>query len=346
MQHLCEVGNRTVVEAPFALLDEQVEVLLRNAVIASHMAFCLVPEVLDAVDMVCVVGKQFRMVDPHVVKLGYIQNVIGSEAVGVDDGIGPHLVPDDGKKRVRTGIWDDDDVDLAAAFEQAEHWHLACRSTPTLFPTYSWHQKLTLEVQTPTGVKSASTVNYVALSRVWTFFGLGYDRVYDFSGEALALDLAPGKVLFVLLSGFVRPSQEAMAWGVFKDLVPDEKDSSGNYIFEAYRNISKARETRVVPRKNYPLFLTFADLNDPRTFSIVDPDNLEATFGPGFSVKQMTLGITSERLTYGVIDPYIPWSKWTTRQWMEAGNGGSPMSIKIGEITQQIDSSSFRIGIR
>ena len=214
------------------------------------------------------------------------------------------------------------------------------------YPTYDWHQKLTLEVQTPDGVKSGSTVNYVALKKVWTPSFLGHDRVYEFSGEALALDLAPGKVLFVLLSGLDRTSQEAMAWGVYKDLIPEEKDSSGYYIFDAYRNISKAKETRVVPRKNYPLFLTFADLNDPRTFSIVDPDNLEATFGPGFSVKQMTLGITSERLTYGVIDPYIPWSKWTTRQWMEAGNGGSPMSIKIGEITHAIDSSSFRIGIR
>ena len=210
------------------------------------------------------------------------------------------------------------------------------------YPTYDWHQKLTLEVQTPDGVKSGSTVNYVALKKVWTPSFLGHDRVYEFSGEALALDLAPGKVLFVLLSGIDRPPQQGMAVSVFKDLIPEEKDSSGYYIFEAYRRISKVKETRIVPRKNYPLFLTFADLNDPRTFSIVDPDNLEATFGPGFSVKQMTLGITREKLTYGVIDPYIPWSTWTTRQWQEAGNCGSPMSIKIGELTHQLSTSNFR----
>ena len=34
------------------------------------------------------------------------------------------------------------------------------------FPTYSWHQKLTLEVQTPTGVKSASTVNGADIDKV------------------------------------------------------------------------------------------------------------------------------------------------------------------------------------
>ena len=84
--------------------------------------------------------------------------------------------------------------------------------------------------------------------------------------------------------------------------------------------------------------------NDPRTFSVVDPDNLETTFGPGISVKQMTLGITSERLTYGVIDPYIPWSNWTTRQWQEAGNGFSPMRVKIGELSYGLSSSNFREG--
>ena len=212
------------------------------------------------------------------------------------------------------------------------------------YPTYDWHQKLTLEVQTPSGVKSGSTVNYVALKKIWTPAFLGYDREYKFSGEALALDLAPGKVLFVLLSGVDRPSQQGMAWGVFSDLIPEEKDSAGNYIFEAYRNISKARETRVVPRKNYPLFLTFADLNDRSTFAIVDPDNLEATFGPGFSVKQITLGITSERLTNGAIIPYIPWSKWATGQWLSGNSGKKLMEIKIGKITHILSDGNFKQG--
>ena len=40
-----EIGNRAVIEVPFALLDEQVEVLLRNTVISLEMPLCLVPEI-------------------------------------------------------------------------------------------------------------------------------------------------------------------------------------------------------------------------------------------------------------------------------------------------------------
>jgi hypothetical protein len=63
LQNLGQVGNRAVVEAPFALLDEQVEVLLQNAIEAPEMAFCLVPEVLDTVDVVYFVSEQLRAVD-------------------------------------------------------------------------------------------------------------------------------------------------------------------------------------------------------------------------------------------------------------------------------------------
>lgn len=212
------------------------------------------------------------------------------------------------------------------------------------YPTYSWHQKLTLEIETPDGIKAASTVNYVALRKVWTPAFLGYDRVYDFSGEALALELAPKKVLFVLLSGVNRPSQEGLAWGVFKDLVPGPPDPHGQVWFDGAQNISRVRETRVVPKDLYPLFLTFGDLNNPATFSIVDPDNLAATFGSGYSIRQMTLAITDEKLTEGAIDPYIPWSKWTTEKLLKAGNGISPMRIKTGEITHYLSAANFKWG--
>lgn len=47
------------IEAPFALLEEQVEALPRNPVEPAQMALRLVPEVLDLIDMVVFVGEQF-----------------------------------------------------------------------------------------------------------------------------------------------------------------------------------------------------------------------------------------------------------------------------------------------
>lgn len=121
-----------MVEAPFTLLDEQVEVVLGDAVVASEMSLGLVPEVLDAVDVVCIVGEQLRMIDADMVELRDIQHVIGAEGIGVDDGVGPHFVQDDGKKSVGAGIWDDDDVNPAAPLQEPEHRNLAGRAAPTL----------------------------------------------------------------------------------------------------------------------------------------------------------------------------------------------------------------------
>ena len=42
---------------------------LRNTVEFAHMTLRLVPEILDTVDMSLIVRKEFRMVDPEVMKI-------------------------------------------------------------------------------------------------------------------------------------------------------------------------------------------------------------------------------------------------------------------------------------
>ncbi len=76
------------------------EVVLGDAVVAAEMPFGLVPEILDPVDMVAALGKEFRVVDPDVMEVRYIENIIGPEAVRIDDAIGPYLALGDGNKRL------------------------------------------------------------------------------------------------------------------------------------------------------------------------------------------------------------------------------------------------------
>lgn len=59
LQNLDEVGNKAVIETPFTLLDEQVKMPLRNAVITSQMTLGLIPEVLDPVNVIDTLSKQF-----------------------------------------------------------------------------------------------------------------------------------------------------------------------------------------------------------------------------------------------------------------------------------------------
>lgn len=60
--------------------------------------------------------------------------------------------------------------------------------------------------------------------------------------------------------------------------------------------------------------MTFGDVADPTTVARVDPDNLAASFGPGVTLRGMTLEITDDPVTGGVVDGVLG--------WLEAIGGG------------------------
>ena len=61
--------------------------LLCDTVEFAHVTLGLVPEILNAVDVIMTVCKELGMVDAKVVEIGYIQNVIAAPAVRIDDTI-------------------------------------------------------------------------------------------------------------------------------------------------------------------------------------------------------------------------------------------------------------------
>ncbi|MDR4487060.1 MAG: hypothetical protein R3B83_05990 [Nitrospirales bacterium] len=73
--------------------------------------------------------------------------------------------------------------------------------------------------------------------------------------------------------------------------------------------MSTSRFKTEIPRSHYPLLVTFTDLTDPTTVKVVDPENLAATFGPGVSLKRLTLEITDEPVTEGKIESVLGWLK-------------------------------------
>ena len=120
----------SVVEAPFALLEVEVEVLPGDAIVAAQMAFGLVPEILDAVDVVATVGEPLPVIDAPVPKLRDIKDIVGGEAVCVDDRVGLDGPTHDRHEGSTCRIGNDQRVDLAAPLQQAEDGYLAaCAAT-------------------------------------------------------------------------------------------------------------------------------------------------------------------------------------------------------------------------
>ena len=69
---------------------------LGNTIKLTHMSLGLVPEILNSVDVICLVCKQFGMVDTEVLEVRNIQYIISSPAVRIDDAVWHNLTLNDG----------------------------------------------------------------------------------------------------------------------------------------------------------------------------------------------------------------------------------------------------------
>nr|WP_145959098.1 hypothetical protein [Rhizobium sp. ACO-34A] len=144
----------------------------------------------------------------------------------------------------------------------------------------------------------------VTISRVPTWFGLGDTRgniSTGFSGEAVALQVSPGKYLFAVLEGYGYET----AWSAF--LPARTKPRNRAETGEAYSQLQYTRTTRVLPPDLYPLLVTFDDVSDPLSLKRVERDDLISAFGEGYSLKSVELTITDEPVTEGVVQKILPW---------------------------------------
>jgi hypothetical protein len=105
--------------------------------------------------------------------------------------------------------------------------------------------------------------------------------------------VAPGKFLFALLSGTPR------AWELFFPRQPLETlgDKMAGLV----------GQTRPLTPDQYPLLVTFGDINDPTSVRRVDPNDLAASFGPGYRLNAITMTITDEPVTEGKVETVLGW---------------------------------------
>jgi hypothetical protein len=160
--------------------------------------------------------------------------------------------------------------------------------------TYSWSQKLTVTVQTPQGEKSGSAVVGI---KAWYGNVIDVGRTADIKlqGEAAVVDLGNGKYLFALLG----EEDKSRAWQTFHDELP--KGTA-----EAWAAISGMQgHKKELLGARYPMLVTFGNLSDPK--SVKQASDVSATFGSGYSLKSMTLEITDEPVTDGVVGKLLPW---------------------------------------
>jgi hypothetical protein len=171
--------------------------------------------------------------------------------------------------------------------------------------SYSWRQKLTITAETPVGEVSASSVSAVSWRKHWIRWdGMGWS--YDLTGEAVVVEVAPGRYLFALLKG--AGTKEYMGSVAAASISGREgRVIDGALFAEVQGKQGRAAGVIPVPEGQYPMMVTFDDIADPASVRLVDPADLGASFGPGVRLKSVTLEVTDEAVTKGVVEGVLGW---------------------------------------
>jgi hypothetical protein len=169
--------------------------------------------------------------------------------------------------------------------------------------------RLTIEVETPEGVKSAAGVMAVTPDR-------GYSRRgrTQTSGDALFVDLGNGRNLVVLLAHLDKTLDlDGMNYVALRAYGA----ARGQRV--PFNEMSSARGVVPVTGTLIPILATFTDPADPATMRIVPSDDLAASFGAGVRLHGVVAevvpngfwpldfgGALGEPVTRG-IESKLPW---------------------------------------
>jgi hypothetical protein len=145
--------------------------------------------------------------------------------------------------------------------------------------------RLTLEVETPEGLKSGSGILSVHPDRGYSRRGHTATR-----GDAVFVDLGGGKNLVGLLAHI---DKQIDLDGINYVALRAYKAAGRNVSFN---EMNRMTGTAPVRGELLPVLVTFTDLSDPATAHAVRPDDLEAALGKGFHLRGVSAGVVPNGL--------------------------------------------------
>jgi hypothetical protein len=138
--------------------------------------------------------------------------------------------------------------------------------------------RLTVEVETPQGIKSASGVLAVTPDRGYSNRG----RTLT-SGDAVFVDLGGAKNLVALLAHL---DGTIDLDGINYVALRAYGEAGGQRV--SFNQMSRMTGAVPVTGALIPVLATFADPADPASMRSVEPDHVEASLGPGFRLHRIT----------------------------------------------------------
>jgi hypothetical protein len=148
------------------------------------------------------------------------------------------------------------------------------------YPTYTHRYRLTVEVDTPEGVRSGSSVIEVARSDVSWFPLVQNQYALRLRGEAVFVDLGANRNVIALLAHGARADNVDQMVSLAVDAYGYRTRSD-----EAWAGKVKMQGPVALKPPLIPTLVTFSDLSDPKTARGLQPDELPMVFGPGVTLR-------------------------------------------------------------
>jgi hypothetical protein len=177
--------------------------------------------------------------------------------------------------------------------------------------THRVRYRITVETDTPQGVRSGSSVVEV-LSVIPRFIPIPSNSAINqyVRGEAAFVDLGEGRQVIALLAS--GPRAEDSDWPIYV------WQAFGNQrIEDVWDKLSPARAALALPPQWLPTLVTFTDIADPASARVVapTPQGFEASFGAGYALRAITLRYVDPGLRITHIWPFNRWDGgWP--QWL------------------------------
>lgn len=212
-----------------------------------------------------------------------------------------------------------------------------------LYPTTRLHARITIDVETPEGLKTGSSVQEIVFSvepcPLCNTSGPKFRR--HVRGEAVAVDLGPRGTLFALMVGGKEHPAPDPVTPIIVEMVFGPKQDKNWRGVEAVRALGRATGKADVPAELMPFMVRFRDVNDPKSVERVDSDNLAASFGPGVKLANATIEITRDPVTTGIAK-WLGWLPHFYGRMLDGDRGGSRAGAE-NRLANDLSSGSFNI---
>lgn len=170
----------------------------------------------------------------------------------------------------------------------------------TSFSTDTYRYRLTVAIDVGGQLLTGASVIGVNLTKQPRVLPEVLPVISRAHGDAVFVDLGGGRHVIALLvsgptGGFTDYPQSLVP--THFNLSYDDKDLPKYSLLEGSWDLSE---------KYLPTFVTFSNLNDPKTARVVKPEEFGQVFGSGTRLRKVTVEMTKDPVTRG-LEKKLPW---------------------------------------